>query len=122
CLQQPTRGGHHCVLRRGSGAGRAGRDVLQQLLPLPAVPGGPERGHGRQPVGAEREAGPRESRSTGPLTPRAQIHTKSRRKTKGKKEEEEKRMCTVLYKKAANPGSHPGMSCRGFYTPWIQIK
>ncbi|MEE6499875.1 hypothetical protein FKM82_003619 [Ascaphus truei] len=56
-----TRSCHICLLCRLSGAGGARRDVLQQLLPLPAVTGGPERGDGSSLVGAEREADPRTS-------------------------------------------------------------
>ncbi|XP_072728490.1 WW domain-containing oxidoreductase isoform X5 [Ciconia boyciana] len=54
-----TRSCHNCLLRHGCGAGGPGRDVLQQLLPLPAVAGGAGRSDGRSPVGAEREADPR---------------------------------------------------------------
>ena len=44
---------HHRVLRRRPGAGGPGRDVLQQLLPLPAVSRSPERRLGAGPVGAQ---------------------------------------------------------------------
>lgn len=53
-----TRSCHHGLLRSRSGAGGPGRDVLQQLLPLPALAGSPERRHGPGAVGAQREAGP----------------------------------------------------------------
>ena len=44
---------HHRVLRCRPGAGGPGRDVLQQLLSLPAVGRSPERRLGAGPVGAQ---------------------------------------------------------------------
>lgn len=52
-----TRGGHHGVLRAGSGAGGIGRHVLQQLLPLPALGPGPGSEQRRQFVATERATG-----------------------------------------------------------------
>lgn len=52
-----TGGGHHRVLRAGSGAGGTGGHVLQQLLPLPALGPGPGPEQRRLPVAAERAAG-----------------------------------------------------------------
>ena len=80
CFSVATRGGHHGVLCRGSGAGGLGRHVLQQLLPLPAVQPvrGPEQR--RQPVGAERAPGGRRvSRHTGPLMDRGEGGRRKRR-------------------------------------------
>ena len=48
-----TRGSHHGLLRRGSGAGGLRRHVLQQLLPLPAVHSGPGPEQRCQLMGAE---------------------------------------------------------------------
>lgn len=52
-----TRGGHHSVLRAGSGAGRIRRHVLQQLLPLSALGPGPRSEQRRQLVATERATG-----------------------------------------------------------------
>lgn len=63
-----TRGGHHGLLRRGSGAGGLRRHVLQQLLPLPAVNSGPGPEQRCQLMGAEWAPGCREvCRHTGAL-------------------------------------------------------
>lgn len=52
-----TRCSHYGVLCSGSGAGRPGWDVLQQLFPLCAVSAGPGPVQCPQPVGAQRKAG-----------------------------------------------------------------
>lgn len=71
CLSTATRGGHHSVLCGSTGAGRAGRHVLQQLLPLPDIRPGPGSEQCYEPVGAERAPGRREvSGHTGPLMDR----------------------------------------------------
>lgn len=63
-----TRSCHHrllCCCPRTRGPGR---DVFQQLLPLPALRGGSEGGDSPGPVGAQREADPGGTRRPGQLS------------------------------------------------------
>lgn len=62
-----TRSCHDGVLRHGGRAGGAGRDVLQQLLPLPALAAGTGQRHSHCPLGAEPQADPRTSWQPGQI-------------------------------------------------------
>lgn len=94
-----TRSCHNCLLRHGWGAGGPGRDVLQQLLPLPALAGGTRRSDGRGPVGAEREADPRTNWQAVQITGSSW-------------KDQNTRVCTRS--KTANTGTCPILSSRGF--------
>lgn len=113
-----TGSGNHRILCCGTRTGRPGWDVLQQLLPLPALSGGREWSYGSQPMGAQCPAGPAKGRSAGHLAPA--YHRPTPLESRGRKKGERQSTWTVLHEEAARPGIHPDTSIKRFCTPWLQ--